>query len=130
MGWVCQFHNWSCSLGSDFNIRSWPVANRCKGCLQDLISTHNIQPLPVYDNNHVLIPPLQYESKLKGAFIEVHVAICHNRIKSKKHDVFNAVLRELIVLSPRAAMPNSPKASNVTASTLNLAQNNVTKRML
>jgi hypothetical protein len=81
----------------------------------------------VYDDNHVLIPPLQYEFKLKGVFIEVHVAICHNRVKSKKRDVFNAVLRELIVLSPSAAMPNSPKASNVTASMLNLAQNNVTK---
>ncbi|OAX31960.1 hypothetical protein K503DRAFT_805633 [Rhizopogon vinicolor AM-OR11-026] len=97
------------SIGSDFNIATWPVADRCKGHCQDLISTHEIRPLPAYDGNHALIPPLQYESKLKGALVEVHtVAIYHHRFKSKTCDVFNMVLRELIVLSPPAAMPSGP----------------------
>ncbi|OAX30739.1 hypothetical protein K503DRAFT_178495 [Rhizopogon vinicolor AM-OR11-026] len=75
------------SIGSDFNIGTWPVADRCKDHLQDLISTHEIRPLPAYDENHALIPPLQYESKLKGALVEVHMSIYHHRFKSKKRDV-------------------------------------------
>ncbi|KAJ8585510.1 hypothetical protein M405DRAFT_407862 [Rhizopogon salebrosus TDB-379] len=81
------------------------VADRCKGHLQDFISIHDIQPLPAHDENHVLI---QYESKLKGALIEVHVAIYHHLIKSKKRDVFNVELQKLIVLSPPATMLSSP----------------------
>ncbi|KAG0708006.1 hypothetical protein DFH29DRAFT_871261 [Suillus ampliporus] len=80
------------SLNSDFNMSSWPVADHCKDHLHELISTHNIQPLPAYDENHNLIPPIQYESKLKGVLVEVHMAICHHRIKSSKHDIFNMVL--------------------------------------
>ncbi|KAG1722861.1 hypothetical protein EDB19DRAFT_1916434 [Suillus lakei] len=95
-------------LGSEFNIATWPVADRCKGHLQDIISEHNICPLPAYDENHVLIPPLQYEVKLKGALVEVHMAFCHNYVKKSKHNIFNAVLQELIVLSPPAPMPSSP----------------------
>jgi len=36
------------------------------------------------------------------------MAVYHHRFKSKKGDVFNMVLRELIVLSPPATMPSSP----------------------
>ncbi|KAG1811097.1 hypothetical protein EV424DRAFT_1542644 [Suillus variegatus] len=96
------------SLGSEYNITTWPVANRCKGHLQDIVSSHHIHPLPAYDESHVLIPPLQYEAKLKGALIEVHMAFCHHHIKTFKRDIFDAVLQELIVLSPPAPMPSSP----------------------
>ncbi|KAG2153133.1 uncharacterized protein EDB93DRAFT_1102872 [Suillus bovinus] len=96
------------SLSSEYNMASWPVSDRCKGHLHELVSSHNIQPLPTYDENHKLIPPSQYESKLKGALVEVHMAICHHRIKSSRHDIFNAVLQEIIVLAPPAAMPTSP----------------------
>jgi hypothetical protein len=96
------------SLGLEFSIETWPVADRCKGLLEDLISSHDIQPLPAYDEKHVLVPPFQYESKLKGALVEVHMAFHQHRIKRTKWNVFNAVLRELIVLRPPAAMPKSP----------------------
>ncbi|KAG1728760.1 uncharacterized protein EDB91DRAFT_1086000 [Suillus paluster] len=95
-------------LSSDFDITTWPVADRCKGCLQDLTSTHIIRPLPAYDLDHNLILPSEYESKLKGALVEVHMAFCHHQVKSTKHDIFSAVLRELTILSPPAAMPSSP----------------------
>ncbi|KAG2124066.1 hypothetical protein BD769DRAFT_1388879 [Suillus cothurnatus] len=95
------------SLGSEFDIVTWPVADRCKGHLQDVASKHNICPLPAYDQNHVLIPPLQYEAKLKGALVEVHMAFYHHRVKKSRRDIFEAVLRELIVLSPPAPMPSS-----------------------
>jgi hypothetical protein len=73
-------------------MATWPVAEKCKGHLEDLISTHDIQPLPAYDENHNLISPHLYESKLKGALIEVHMAFCHHRIAKSKWDVFNAIL--------------------------------------
>ncbi|KAG1732556.1 hypothetical protein EDB19DRAFT_1831263 [Suillus lakei] len=95
-------------LGSEFNIATWPVAEQCKGHLEDLVSTHDICPLPAYNENHILIPPLQYESKLKGAHVEVHMAFCHHHINKSKHDIFNSILQELIVLSLPAAMPTSP----------------------
>ncbi|KAG1758310.1 hypothetical protein EDD22DRAFT_998796 [Suillus occidentalis] len=95
-------------LGSEFNITTWPVAERCRNHLEDLVSTHDICPLPAYNENHILIPPHQYESKLKGALVEVHMAFCHHRINKSKRDIFNCILRELIVLSPPAAMPTSP----------------------
>ncbi|KAG1857480.1 hypothetical protein F4604DRAFT_1931432 [Suillus subluteus] len=95
-------------LSSDFDITTWPVADRCKGHLQGLTSTHTIHPLPAYDLDHNLILPSEYESKLKGALVEVHMAFCHHRVKSAKRDIFSAVLRELTILSPPAAMPSSP----------------------
>ncbi|KAG2091238.1 hypothetical protein BD769DRAFT_1679436 [Suillus cothurnatus] len=95
------------SLSSEFDIGTWPVADRCKGHLQDVASKHNICPLPAYDQNHVLIPPLQYEAKLKGALVEVHMAFYHHCVKNSRRDIFEAILRELIVLSPPAPMPSS-----------------------
>ncbi|KAG1801802.1 hypothetical protein EV424DRAFT_1545375 [Suillus variegatus] len=62
------------SLGSEYDIAMWLVANQCKGHLQDIVFSHNICPLPAYDESHVLIPPLQYEAKLKGMLVEVHMA--------------------------------------------------------
>ncbi|KIK31701.1 hypothetical protein CY34DRAFT_102883, partial [Suillus luteus UH-Slu-Lm8-n1] len=86
---------------------TWPVADRCKGHLQDVASKHNICPLPAYDWNHVLIPPLQYEAQLKGALVEAHMAFYHHHVKKSRRNIFEAVLRELIVLSPPAPMPSS-----------------------
>ncbi|KAG2055899.1 hypothetical protein BDR06DRAFT_1043603 [Suillus hirtellus] len=74
--------------------------------MPDIVSSHNIRPLPAYDENHILIPPLQYEAKLRGALVEVHMAFCHT--KKSKCDIFDAVLQELIVLLPPAPMPSSP----------------------
>ncbi|KAG2113261.1 hypothetical protein BD769DRAFT_1673797 [Suillus cothurnatus] len=65
-------------LSSVFDITTWPVADRCKGHLQRLISTHIICPLPAYNLDHKLILPSEYESKLKGALVEVHMAFCHH----------------------------------------------------
>ncbi|KIJ09101.1 hypothetical protein PAXINDRAFT_17803 [Paxillus involutus ATCC 200175] len=95
-------------LGPDFSMERWPVADRCKAELQNLLSTHDIQPLPAYDKSHALIPPHQYESKLKGALVEVYIAFYHHHIKKSRRRVFNASLRELLVVRPPSAMPASP----------------------
>ncbi|KAG2365279.1 hypothetical protein BDR07DRAFT_1481540 [Suillus spraguei] len=94
------------SLSSKFDILTF--ADRHKGHLQDVAFKHNICPLLAYDQNHILIPPLQYEAKLKGTLVEVHMASYHHHTKKSKHDIFEAVLRELIVLSPPVPMPRSP----------------------
>ncbi|KAG1897283.1 uncharacterized protein F5891DRAFT_1192231 [Suillus fuscotomentosus] len=99
---------WHDGLNPEFNIATWPVADRCKGHLESLVSTHSICPLPAYDSDHNLILLSQYESKLKGALVEVHMAFCHHRVKSRKCDIFSTVLRELTILLPPAAMPSSP----------------------
>ncbi|OJA14956.1 hypothetical protein AZE42_03695 [Rhizopogon vesiculosus] len=54
------------SLGLEFSIETWPVADRCKGPLEDLVSLHDIQPLLAYDEKHISIPLFQYESELRG----------------------------------------------------------------
>jgi hypothetical protein len=93
--------------------------------LEDLTSTHNVCPLPAYDTDYGLIPPLEYESKLKGALVEVHMVFCHHRIKNAKRDVFNAILRQLTVLSPPAAMPINPfKRHHLNTGPLNLNTRN------
>jgi hypothetical protein len=53
------------SLGPEFSIETWPVADRCKCPLKDFVISC------LYDEKHVLIPPFHYESNLKGALIEV-----------------------------------------------------------
>ncbi|OJA15876.1 hypothetical protein AZE42_12681 [Rhizopogon vesiculosus] len=55
------------NLGPEFSIETWLVADQSKGPLEDLVSSHDIQPLSAYDEKHVLIPPFQCESKLQGA---------------------------------------------------------------
>lgn len=102
------FYTTADGLNPDFDIATWPVADRCKGHLHGLVSTHIICPLPAYDLDHKLIVPSEYESKLKGALVEVHMAFGHHRIKSAKRDIFTAILRELTILSPPAAVPSSP----------------------
>ncbi|KAG1883850.1 hypothetical protein F4604DRAFT_1920366 [Suillus subluteus] len=118
---VCGNDNYSTNgLSSDFDITSWPVADQCKSHLQGLVSTYIICPLPAYDLDHNLILPSEYESKLKGALIEVHMAFCHHRVKSAKRDIFSAVLQELTVLSLPAAVPSSPfKRRHLNAGPLN-----------
>ncbi|KAG1780095.1 hypothetical protein EV702DRAFT_1043443 [Suillus placidus] len=91
-------------LSSEFDIATWPVADRCQGHLQDIISTHNICPLPAYDEDHILIPPLQYEEKLKGALIEAHFAFCHHHMKNSKHDIFEAILCQAAALNVAASV--------------------------
>jgi hypothetical protein len=60
------------SLGPEFSIETWSVADRCKCPLKDFVI------FCLYDGKHVLIPPFLYESNLKGALVEVHMAFYHH----------------------------------------------------
>ncbi|KAH7926342.1 hypothetical protein BV22DRAFT_1128233 [Leucogyrophana mollusca] len=96
------------NLGPAFELSTWPVANRVKPELLRLLSSHVVEPLPVWESNGVLIPPQDYETKLMGATVEVHMALVHHRIKSSRRHVFNLVIREMIVRRKPANMPASP----------------------
>ncbi|KAH7924254.1 hypothetical protein BV22DRAFT_1165729 [Leucogyrophana mollusca] len=96
------------SLGPDFEMSTWPVATNCKSVLNELATSHVIQPLPAWDVCHDLIPPRDYQQKLMGATVEVHMALVHHFIKSKKSHVFTLYLREMIVRRKPANLPTSP----------------------
>ncbi|KAG1781231.1 hypothetical protein EV702DRAFT_1276016 [Suillus placidus] len=96
------------SLGSEFDILNWPVADRCKAELTNLAETHIINPLPAYRIDRKLIPPAQYETKLCGAVVEVHFTFFHHHIRKSKCHIFNAVLCKMIMLRPPTNMSSSP----------------------
>ncbi|KAF8132271.1 hypothetical protein EV363DRAFT_1073599, partial [Boletus edulis] len=99
-------------LGPEFAMETWPVAPRCIDSLQELISTHDICPLPAFDmlrfGRFNIIPPTRYESLLKGATVEVHFAVVHHHIKRKKKHVYNAVLHKMQILQLADPAPSSP----------------------
>lgn len=89
-------------------MESWPVTERCSKDLAKLLPTHNLCPLPAYDKKGRLIPPMQYESMLKGATIEVCFAFIHHYIKTDHHHIYMAMVRELRILRSPAPLPTSP----------------------
>ncbi|KAG6369791.1 hypothetical protein JVT61DRAFT_13562 [Boletus reticuloceps] len=95
-------------LGNEFAMETWPVSPRCLLALKDLFATHDICPLPAIDMQGNLIPPLQYDRKLKGATVEAHFTLAHHYIKKAKHHVYVAIIRKLEVLRQPSALPSSP----------------------
>ncbi|KAH7903004.1 hypothetical protein BJ138DRAFT_1120845 [Hygrophoropsis aurantiaca] len=95
------------NLGADFKMSSWPVDDRCQSDLELLIPTHDIQPLPAWDTQNTLIPPKDYGAKLRGATVEVHMALIHHHIKKDRRHVFSLVLREMIVRADPSPTPTS-----------------------
>ncbi|KAG6369529.1 hypothetical protein JVT61DRAFT_14278 [Boletus reticuloceps] len=79
-------------------METWPVAPRCIAPLQELISTHDICPLPAFD----------MRVRKKGATVEVHFAVVHHHIKKKKKHIYNAVLRKMQILQLADPTPSSP----------------------
>ena len=86
----------------------WPVTEKTKEVLQQAARTHNVVPLPAFDEVHDPIAPEDYERKLSGAVVEVHFALMHYLIKQEKKSVFTAVVRQIVVLRPPPAPPMNP----------------------
>ncbi|KAI9566420.1 hypothetical protein HD554DRAFT_1110619 [Boletus coccyginus] len=105
-------------FGPEFSMETWPTAARCKPYLEELYETHDVCPLPAFDSVGKLIPPSQYLMTLPGATVEVHLSYLHHLIKKTKKHVYVATLRNLVVLRPPSAVPNSPyKRFRISAST-------------
>jgi hypothetical protein len=101
---------------SDYTITNWPVSERCQSALEELEDSHVVNPIPAFDIDHKLIDPNEYTTKLCGALVEIHFAIVHHQIKSANKSIFNAILRELIVLRPPITNIRSPIKRKIGAS--------------
>ena len=86
----------------------WPVSEKAKEALEHVAQTHNVVPLPVYDEDQECIAPADYHRKLSGAVAEVHFALMHYLIKQEKKSIFSAVVRQIIVLRAPTAPPVNP----------------------
>ncbi|KAG9318982.1 hypothetical protein JVU11DRAFT_1098 [Chiua virens] len=95
-------------LGHDFAMASWPVSECCKPHLESLLNTHDICPIPAFNLTGHLIPPLRYESMVKGATVEAHFTMGHINIKRQKRHVFVTIARELQILRHPDPTPASP----------------------
>ena len=86
----------------------WPVFGKTKEALDGIAETHNVVPLPAFDEDHEHIAPEDYQRKLSGAVVEVHFALMHYLIKQEKKSVFTAIVRQIVVLRPPPAPPVNP----------------------
>lgn len=86
----------------------WPVVGKTKEALDSVAETHNVIPLPAFDEDHEHIAPEDYQRKLSGAVVEVHFALMHYLIKQEKKSVFTAVVRQIVVLRAPPAPPVNP----------------------
>ncbi|KAG6374981.1 hypothetical protein JVT61DRAFT_3756 [Boletus reticuloceps] len=89
-------------------METWPVAPQCQKLFAELLPTHDICPLPAFDRCGNLIPPLKYETKLRGAIVEAHFAFVHHYIKKHKHHIFLPIIHRFNVLKGPPALPTSP----------------------
>ncbi len=98
-------------------METWPVSARTKPYLTELLQSHDICPLPAFDEDNELIPPTKYNTKLCGATAEVHFTYLHFFIKKNKRHIYLPVLRKLSILRRPLAFPSSPhKRFRVSAS--------------
>lgn len=86
------------SYFSDFSIDNWPVSLSNEPYLEEIKTSHIVQPLPAYDIRGDIISPLEYEEKLAGAIVRVCFSFVHFQIKQKH--IFNALARDITVLRP------------------------------
>ena len=86
----------------------WPVSEKTKEALERVAQTHNVVPLPAYDEDRERIDPADYHRKLSGAVVEVHFALMHYLIKQEKKSIFSAVMRQIVVLRAPTAPPVNP----------------------
>lgn len=100
-------------MGADFGLTErataeWPVPERTWAAFEHAALTHNVVPLPTFDEDHSLIAPTNYQKKLCGAVVNVHFGLVHYFIQQEKKSVFTAVVREIFVLHEPPAPPVNP----------------------
>ena len=71
----------------DFTAANWPLTHEeTREELEELMATHRIRPIPVWDENRVFIKPDLYRHHLEEAIIEVHFTLTHWSIASRRGD--------------------------------------------
>jgi len=94
--------------------RAWPTSTpEAAEALAAAAETHSVNPLPAYDQNGVLVEPLQYNRRLDGATVIIRFELYHYLIRNKGKpavDTFSARVVQLrIVLPPPGASPATPR---------------------
>lgn len=119
----------------DKTTKNWPVQDRCKNERDNLLKSHVVVPIPVYDVSGCPIEPQDYMSKIPGAIVQVHFTVQHCFIKKdKKQTIFSAYIREMNIVRPAMAPPSSPMKKHrlttgpVTMHTSDASPSSPTKR--
>lgn len=89
----------------DFTAAEWPVTHEAtREELEELMDTHRIRPIPVWDENCDIVKPDAYRRCLEEATVEVHFTLTHWPIAGKRgsagSDTFVGEIDTMRVLIP------------------------------
>ena len=61
-----------------YSIANWPVIHsEAVEARDNIIETHRVVPLPIYDATGALIPPSRYKDAVAGALVRVNFSLTH-----------------------------------------------------
>lgn len=99
--------------------RAWPTSTpEAAEALAAAAETHQVNPLPAYDQNGRLLEPQYYTKRLDGATVAIRFELNHFLIYKGKDqravDTFSARLVQIrIILPPPGACPATPRKKKV-----------------
>lgn len=99
--------------------RAWPTSTpEAAEALASAAATHQVNPLPGYDQNGVLLEPQYYGKRLDGATVVIRFELYHYLIhkgkESRTTDIFSArVVQVRVILPPVGACPATPRKKRV-----------------
>ena len=88
----------------DEETERWPVPPPLRGELDRIKFEYRAVPLPVYVNEN-FVEPLNVNSAIKGALVELHFELHHFAFRKAGQDSFNATIEQIIVLRPGEPRP-------------------------
>jgi hypothetical protein len=101
---------------ADEITRNWPTTdNAFIDALHGVWTTHNILPLPVYDEQRQYVEPMHVPSVLKGSLVELHFRLRHYFIKREtgNYDTFTGTMEQIIVLKRGGPEVKSPYRKDI-----------------
>ncbi|KAL1762117.1 hypothetical protein FB107DRAFT_268406 [Schizophyllum commune] len=92
-----------------FSIRGWPLrTERARADIIPLFDTHTICPLPAYDEDGMILSPMEYEAALPGALVNVMFTLRHAVDRNDRSHYFTTDLEELSIIcrgcNPRTSL--------------------------
>ncbi|KAJ8519660.1 hypothetical protein ONZ45_g3412 [Pleurotus djamor] len=80
----------------------WPMSEEIKDAWEELkrAGTHQVNPLPLYDEYGKLVSPCEYEKRLQGATASIRFTLVHHFFPNEQTNVFTANVVGMDVISP------------------------------